>query len=131
MLNVEAISFAAASALFLGLAAFLALPQHVHRPQRALFAAAAGSSALWAGVVTWQAAFGGFLIVAQLLELLRDFVWLSFLLLMVRGTYPDADRIPHHIAQGFAVVTAFVVGLMLLALYRIGGGSAFATVAGN
>ncbi len=131
MLNVEVISFAVASALFLALAAFLAFHRHTHRPQRALFAAAAGSSALWAGVVTWQAAFGGFLIVAQLLELLRDFVWLSFLLLMVRGTHPDADRTPRHIAQGFAVITAFIVGLMLLALYRIGGGSAFATVAGN
>lgn len=131
MLNVEVVSFATAATAFVALAALVARSGLPRSLQRSLLLCAAVATALWAGVVTWQAAFGGFLIIAQLLELLRDLTWLSFLLAMLRGTYPDTESLPLRIAQGFAAVTVLIVTLMLLSIYRIGGGDALEAIAGN
>lgn len=130
MLNIEVFSFATAALFFLSLSLVL-LTGRRGQILKSLLATATLSSALWAGVVAYQAAYGGLLIIAQLLELLRELTWFAFLLLLLRTAYSTAKQITARFWITLGVISAFTAALMLLALYRISGGSALESIAGN
>lgn len=130
MLNIEVFSFATAALFFLSLSLVL-LTGRRGQILKSLLATATLSSALWAGVVAYQAAYGGLLIIAQLLELLRELTWFAFLLLLLRTAYSTAKQITARFWITLGIISAFTAALMLLALYRISGGSALESIAGN
>jgi len=127
---IEIISFGTATFLFLILGLVMLTGKRDNLPKNML-AVASLSSAIWSGTVTYQAAFGGLLSFTLLLELLRSLAWFSFLLVMLRTAYNSTDKINKNFKITFAGLTVFIVGLMLLALYRISGGSLFEFIAGN
>ena len=98
---------------------------------KTMLAIAALASAVWSGTVTYQAAYGGLLSTALLLELFRSLAWFAFLLVMLRTAYKSSDQVNKNFKVTFAGLSVFIVGLMLLALYRISGGSLFELIAGN
>ncbi len=130
MINVEVISFSTASVFFVALSLLL-LTGRRGQIQKALLSLASITSVIWTGVVAYQAAYGGLLIIAQMLELLRDLAWVAFLLAMLKAVYPNTSRTNTRFTAAFAVASAFTGALMLLALYRIAGGSALGFIAGN
>lgn len=130
MLNIEFVSFATAALFFFGLSFLLALGERGVR-QKSLLAVASSMSALWASVVAYQAAFGGFLIIAQVMELLRNLAWYAFLLMMLQSAYTAQIAITRRLASILAVLTAISVGLIALIQYRVTGGSALASIAGS
>lgn len=98
---------------------------------KTMLAVASLASAVWSGTVTYQAAYGGLLSTALLLELLRSLAWFAFLLVMLRTAYKSSDQVNKKFRVAFAGISVFIIGLMLLALYRISGGSLFELIAGN
>jgi hypothetical protein len=81
-MNVGVISYLSAAGIFLVLLAVL-LVGRTNGSFKRLLALASAASALWAASAAYQAAYGTPLIIPQLLELLRDFAWLTFLLHML------------------------------------------------
>ncbi|MHB8455189.1 MAG: XrtA/PEP-CTERM system histidine kinase PrsK [Acidiferrobacterales bacterium] len=130
MINAEVISFST-TAVFFSALSLLLLTGRRGQPQKALLALASVASVVWASVVAYQAAYGGLLIIAQMLELLRDLAWFTFLLAMLKAVYPSNSRTSLRFIAAFGIASAFTAGLMLLALYRIAGGSALGFIAGN
>ncbi len=127
---IEVISFGAATVLYLVLALVLFTGQRENISKQML-AVASLVSAAWAGFVTYQAAFGGLLSVTLTLELVRAMAWFSFLLVMLRTAYKSTPEVSRQFKLAFVGMSVFVGGLILLALYRISGGSLFESVAGN
>lgn len=116
-MNVGVISYLSAAGIFLVLLAVLLIGR-TDGPIKRLLAVASAASALWAAGATYQAAYGTPLIVTQLLELLRDFAWLTFLLHMLhvklgeKGAMSTWFTLARH---GLYAVTAVT---MLFALYH-------------
>jgi len=127
---IEVISFATATVLFLILGLIMLTGQRDNLPKRVL-ALAAIASALWAGAVTFQAAYGGLLSLTLLLELLRSMTWFVFLLIMLRTAYKSSEQVSKKFRLALAGMSIFIAGMMMLALYRISGGSVFEFIAGN
>jgi len=129
-MSIEPVSFGVATVLFLILGLVMLTGQRNNLPKKML-ALACLSSSLWAGMVTWQAIYGGFLSATLLLELFRSLAWFAFLLVMLRTAYKTTPTISRHFRLAFTGITIFVIGLMVLADYRISGGSIFENIAGN
>lgn len=127
---IESISFGISTLLFLMLGLVMLTGKRDNLPKNML-AVASLASAVWSGTVTYQAAFGGLLSFTLLLELLRSLAWFAFLLVMLRTAYKNSDQVNKNFKITFAGLSIFIVGLMLLALYRISGGSLFEFIAGN
>ena len=133
---IEIISFGIATVLFLILGLVMLTGRHDNLP-KFMLAVAALTSAIWSGSVTYQAAYGSaqstsyLLESTLLLELFRSLAWFAFLLVMLRTAYKSSDQVNTHFKMAFAGLTAFVIGLMLLVLYRVSGGSFFELIAGN
>lgn len=127
---IEVISFAFASLLFLILGLIM-LTGRRKNLQKKMLAVAALVSSTWAASVTYQAIYGGLLNATLMLELIRSLAWFSFLLVMLRTAFKTSPQISKQFKLTFAGLTTFVVGLMLLAAYRISGGSMFEFIAGN
>jgi len=98
---------------------------------KTMLAVASLASAVWSGSVTYQAFYGGLLSFTLLLELLRSLAWFAFLLVMLRTAYNSTDQVNKNFKMTFAGLSVFIVGLMMLAMYRISGGSLFEFIAGN
>src|SRR3989344_8495203 len=81
---VGVISYISAAGIFLVLLAVLLIGR-TDGTFRRLLALASAASALWAASAAYQAAYGSPLIIPQLLELLRDLAWLTFLLHMLHA----------------------------------------------
>ena len=119
---VAVIGYSTAAGIFLALLAVLLAGKN-GLSFRIFLALASLASVLWASAAAYQAAFGTALIIPQLLELVRDFAWLVFLLhaLNVRpsgaGVVSSGMRVARHAVYVFTGVT------MLLAFYRYYGGS--------
>jgi len=127
---IEVISFGISTALFLVLGLVMLTGQRDNLP-KTMLAVASLVSAVWSGTVTYQAAFGGLLSSTLLLELLRSLAWFAFLLVMLRTAYKSSDKVNKNFKITFIGLSVFIVGMMLLALYRISGGSLFELIAGN
>ncbi len=127
---IESISFGISTLLFLMLGLIMLTGKRDNLPKNMLVVASL-ASAVWSGTVTYQAAFGGLLSFTLLLELLRSLAWFAFLLVMLRTAYKNSDQVNKNFKITFAGLSIFIVGLMLLALYRISGGSLFEFIAGN
>lgn len=127
---IEVISFGISTALFLILGLVMLTGQRDNLP-KIMLAVASLVSAVWSGTVTYQAIYGGLLSFTLLLELLRSLAWFAFLLVMLRTAYKSSDQVNKNFKVTFAGLSIFVIGLMLLALYRISGGSLFEIIAGN
>lgn len=127
---IESISFGISTLLFLMLGLIMLTGKRDNLPKNMLVVASF-ASAVWSGTVTYQAAFGGLLSFTLLLELLRSLAWFAFLLVMLRTAYKNSDQVNKNFKITFAGLSIFIVGLMLLALYRISGGSLFEFIAGN
>jgi len=127
---IEVISFGISTALFLILGLVMLTGQRDNLP-KIMLAVASLASAVWSGTVTYQAIYGGLLSFTLLLELLRSLSWFAFLLVMLRTAYKSSDQVNKNFKVTFAGLSIFVIGLMLLALYRISGGSLFEIIAGN
>jgi len=127
---IEIISFATAAVLFLVLGLVMLTGQRDNTPKRMLALAAIASS-VWASVVTYQAMFGGLLGVTLLLELFRSLTWFIFLLVMLRTAYISSAQVSRKFRIALSGMAIFITALMMLALYRIAGGSLFEVIAGN
>src|SRR3972149_9323837 len=79
---VGVISYISAAGIVLVLLAVLLIGR-TDGTFRRLLALASAASALWAASAVYQAAYGAPLIIPQLMELLRDLAWLTFLLHML------------------------------------------------
>jgi putative PEP-CTERM system histidine kinase len=116
-MNVGVISYLSATGIFLVLVAVL-LVGRTDGPFKRLLALASAASALWAAGAAYQAAYGTPLIVPQLLELLRDFLWLTFLLHMLHARTTEKGAMSTWLAlarHGLYAVTAVTT---LFALYH-------------
>jgi len=127
---IEIISFSISTVLFLILGLIMLTGRRDNLP-KTMLALASLASAVWSGTVTYQAVFGGLIGSTLLLELLRSLAWFSFLLVMLRTAYKNSDQINKNFKITFLGISVFIIGLMLLALYRISGGSLFEFIAGN
>ena len=127
---IEVISFGISTTLFLILGLVMLTGQRDNLP-KFMLAVASLASAVWSGTVTYQSIYGGLLSFTLLLELLRSLAWFAFLLVMLRTAYKSSDRVSKNFKVTFLGLSIFVIGLMLLALYRISGGSLFELIAGN
>ena len=127
---VEAISFGVSTILFIILGLIMLTGRQDNLP-KTMLAIASLVSAAWSGTVTYQAVFGGLLSFALLLELFRSLAWLAFLLVMLRTAYNSTDQVNKNFKITFVGLGIFIVGLMMLALYRVSGGSFFEFIAGN
>ncbi len=127
---IEVLSFSSAAVLFLILGLVMLTGQRDNQPKRMLALASIASS-LWAGTVTYQAIYGGLLSITLVLELLRSLAWFAFLLVMLRTAFKSSEEVSKSFKLVFGGIAVFIVGLILLAMYRISGGSVFEFIAGN
>ncbi len=127
---IEIISFGVSTVMFLMLGLVMLTGQRANLPKTMLTVASL-FSALWSATVTYQATYGGLLSSTLLLELLRALAWFAFLLVMLRTAYVSSDQVNKNFKITFLGLSVFIVGIMLLALYRISGGSLLEFVAGN
>src|SRR3990172_5858368 len=114
---VGVIGYISAAGIFLVLLALLLIGR-TNGPFKRLLALASAATALWAASAAYQATYGTPLIVPQLLELLRDFAWLTFLLHMLHAKVGEKGAMSTWLAlarHGLYAVTAVT---MLFALYH-------------
>jgi putative PEP-CTERM system histidine kinase len=114
---VGVISYISAAGIFLVLLAVLLIGR-TNGSFKSLLALASAASALWAAAAAYQAAFGSPVILPQLLELLRDLAWLTFLLHMLHARTGDKSAMSTWLSlvrHGLYAVTAVTT---LFALYH-------------
>jgi hypothetical protein len=126
---IGAISYITAAGIFAALLLVM-LTGRTGGPFRRLLALASAASALWAAAAAFQAAFDTPLIVPQLLELLRDLAWLSFVLHMISTKAGGKDAVSNSFAIARHGVYAFTAVMMVLALYLHFSGSGISFLAG-
>ena len=133
---IEVISFGISTALFLILGLVMLTGQRDNLP-KTMLAVASLASASWSAAVTYLAAYGSVLTssilleITLLLELFRSLAWFAFLLVMLRTAYNSSDQVNKNFKITFAGISVFIIGLMLLVIYRVSGGSFFELIAGN
>lgn len=132
---IEVISFGSATVAFLLLSLVMLTGRRDNLPKR-MMAIAALTSAIWAGAVTYQAAYedatsAGMISVTLVLELLRALGWSAFLLVMLRTAYKTTPVVSRRFRITFTVMSVFIIALMILAQYRISGGAVLDMIAGN
>lgn len=129
-MNIQAFSFGLSTSLFLILGLVM-LTGKRDNLSKIMLAVASIASAVWSGAVTYQAAYGGLIGATLSLEFIRSLAWFSFLLVMLRTAYKTSDKINYNFKITFIGLSVFIIGLMLLSIYRISGGSIFQPIAGN
>jgi putative PEP-CTERM system histidine kinase len=126
---IGVISYLTTAGIFLALLLVL-LISHANSSFKRLLALASVASLLWASSAAYQAAFGTSLIVPQILELLRDLAWLSFLMHMLRTKNAGKDAV----STGFAIARhglyAFTAMMMVFAIYLHFSNSGLSFLAG-
>ena len=127
---IEVISFGLSTALFLILGLVM-LTGKQDNLAKSMLAVAAIASSVWSSTVTYQSLYGGLISSTLLLELFRSLAWFSFLFVMLRTAYKSTDQVTTNFKIAFIGLSVFIIGLMLLAIYRISGGSVFQFIAGN
>jgi putative PEP-CTERM system histidine kinase len=116
-MNVGVISYLSAAGIFLVLLAIM-LVGRTNGSFKRLLALASAASALWAASAAYQAAYGTPLIVPQLLELLRDFAWLTFLLHMLHAKTTEKGTMSTWLTLARHGLYAVTTVTMLFALYH-------------
>ena len=134
-MNIEVLSFGSATVAFLLLALAMLTGRRDNLPKRVL-ALAALTSAIWAAAVTYQAAYedassAGMISATLVLELIRALGWFAFLLVMLRTAYKTTPAVSRRFRITFTTMSVFIIGLMILAQYRISGGAMLDMIAGN
>ncbi len=134
-MNIEVISFGSATVAFILLSLVMLTGRRDNMPKRIL-ALSALASAVWAAAVTYQAAYedvvsAGTISATLVLELLRALGWFAFLLVMLRTAYKSTPTVSRQFRITFTIMSVFIIGLMILAQYRISGGTVFDMIAGN
>jgi putative PEP-CTERM system histidine kinase len=122
-MNVGVISYISAAGIFLVLLAVLLIGR-TNGPFKRLLALASAASVLWAASAAYQAAYGTPLIVPQILELLRDFAWLTFLLHMLHAKTGEKDAVSTWLSlvrHGLYVVTAVTMSFALYHHFNVTG----------
>jgi len=119
---VGVVSYLTAVGIYLALLAVL-LAGHSGLSFKRFLGSAVAASVLWASAAAFQAAFNSALILPEILELVRDFMWLAFMLHLLNvqsdsgGVVTRGLKITRHAVYVFTVVTT------LLAFYHYYGGS--------
>ncbi|MHB8533830.1 MAG: XrtA/PEP-CTERM system histidine kinase PrsK [Sulfuricaulis sp.] len=114
---IGVISYATAAGIFVALMLVL-LTGHAGGSFKRLLMVASLVSAAWATSAAYQAAYNSPFIFTQLLELLRDFVWLTLMLHMLAARSAGKDWISTWLKLARHGVYAFTAVMMLLAVYR-------------
>ncbi len=115
-MNISIISYVTSAGIFFALMVVL-LSGRASGSFRRLLAVVTGTSALWAASAAYQVAFDSPFIIVQLLELLRDLAWLTFLLHMLSGRFSGKNLTSTWFTALRHGVYAFTAAMMLLALY--------------
>jgi len=113
---IGAISYATAAGIFVALLLVL-LTGRAGGPFKRLLTTASAVSAVWAATAAYQATSGSPFVVIQILELLHDVVWLTFLLHMLATRSAGKDGMSTWLTLARHGVYAFTVVMMLLAVY--------------
>jgi putative PEP-CTERM system histidine kinase len=116
-MNVGVISYISAAGIFFVLLAVLLIGR-TNGSFKRLLAFASAASALWAVGAAYQAAYGTTLILPQLLELLRDFAWLTFLLHMLHAKSGEKSAMSTWLVLARHGLYAVTTVTMLFALYH-------------
>ncbi|VAW62980.1 Two-component system sensor histidine kinase, partial [hydrothermal vent metagenome] len=132
---IEILSFGISTVLFLILGLAMLTGKRDNLP-KTMLALAALSSAVWSGTVSYQAyqtniGLQSDVSTAVLLELFRALSWFAFLIVMLRTAYKSSDQVNKNFKVAFGGISVFILGLMLLALYRISDGLFFEIIAGH
>lgn len=126
---IGAVSYLTAAGILLALLLVMLTCRSEGLPKR-LLAFALAASVLWATAAAYQAAFATPLLVLQLLEILRDFAWLTFLL-HILTTKASGKEV---VSTSFTIIRhgvyAFTVVMMLLAFYVNFSGEGVSFIAG-
>nr|NIR88971.1 PEP-CTERM system histidine kinase PrsK [Gammaproteobacteria bacterium]NIU03056.1 PEP-CTERM system histidine kinase PrsK [Gammaproteobacteria bacterium]NIV50576.1 PEP-CTERM system histidine kinase PrsK [Gammaproteobacteria bacterium]NIX84331.1 PEP-CTERM system histidine kinase PrsK [Gammaproteobacteria bacterium] len=129
-MNIETISYLTAAVGFSALTVVM-LRNIKRQPQKAMLALACLASAAWAGAVAAYSSHDFSRAIPQGLESIRALAWFGFLLLVLYADHDAPAQGSARFRVAFGGVAAFVLGLTLLALYRVSGGSAFPLVTDN
>ncbi len=121
-MNLGVVSYVTGASFFVVLSLLLLTGQH-GRPQKTLLLVASLAMVLWSGSAAYAEAHGGSLYVPHLLELVRDFAWIAFLVRILAAAQRDADLEWSWFRSVLGVVGAFTLMLVALATYRYFKGS--------
>lgn len=113
---IGVVSYISAAGIFLALLLVLLIGRS-GGPFRYLLALASAASTLWAASAAYQAAFDAPLIITQILELLRDLAWLSFVIHMLRTKNAEGDTVSRGLAIARHGLYVFTAVLMACAFY--------------
>ncbi|MGA7800861.1 MAG: XrtA/PEP-CTERM system histidine kinase PrsK [Gammaproteobacteria bacterium] len=116
-MNLGVVSYVTGASFFVVLSLLLLTGQH-GRPQKTLLLVASLAMVLWAGSAAYAEAYSDSLYVPHLLELVRDFAWIAFLVRILAGAQRDADLEWSWFRSVLGVVGAFTLMLVSLATYR-------------
>ncbi|MBA3563311.1 MAG: PEP-CTERM system histidine kinase PrsK, partial [Gammaproteobacteria bacterium] len=120
MLTFGTFSYACAGALFLALSVLL-LTSWRGRLQGGLLLAACGASALWSFLLAYQSTIGTFPETSIFIaEIVRDAVWLTFVLRLLSGPYENAMPRPIKIAAHVLWGGTLLYGVLMAALGMFG-----------
>ncbi|HKK14725.1 MAG TPA: XrtA/PEP-CTERM system histidine kinase PrsK, partial [Gammaproteobacteria bacterium] len=128
-MNVGVIGYAVGASFFLVLSLLLLTGRH-GRPQKVLLLFAAVASLVWAATAAYGAHHAGAVFPAYLLELVRDFAWLAFLLRILAGAFHDARKEAARFRRVAGVVGAFTLLMVSLLTYRFYAGRPLISVGG-
>ena len=116
--NIGVISYACGAGVFLGLSLVLMTGQR-DRPHKSALMLASLVSAVWMGVTAWSLIRDYPLLFSYLLEPLRDFALLAFIVRMLGAAYtvpPEANR---YLRRTLSMIGSFSLLLMMLVAYRV------------
>lgn len=115
-MNLGVISYATGASAFFVLSLVLLTGRH-GRPQKILLLVASLAMVLWAGAAAYAEAHTDSLYVPHLLELLRDFAWIAFLVRVLAAARRDTGHEWLWFRSVLGVVGAFILMLIALATY--------------
>ncbi|HKJ08459.1 MAG TPA: XrtA/PEP-CTERM system histidine kinase PrsK [Gammaproteobacteria bacterium] len=121
-MNLGVVSYVTGASFFVVLSLLLLTGRH-GRPQKTLLLVASLAMVLWAASAAYAEAHSDSLYVPHLLELVRDFAWIAFLVRILAAAQRDADLEWSWFRSAVGVAGAFTLMLSALATYRYLKGS--------
>ena len=123
MLNIGFAGYGAGALAFMVLALVLLTGQR-GRPRKRMLMFASAASTLWMAVAAYQSIAQAVVFESQLLELARDFAWITFMAGILSSAYDDQDVTRHRFRNVLMLAGAFVLLQGTLTAYRYYSGTA-------
>jgi len=129
MVSIGVISYATGAGVFLILSLVLMTGQR-GRPHKVALMLASLVSFIWMAVTAYSASHESWLVVAYMIEPVRDLALLTFLVRILSVAYTEPAEAARYRLRTLSILSSYTVFLVVMVVYRVASGNTMYTPAG-